>query len=437
MMKKVKYVFGFILICTIALGTTACGKKVADEERIKQELESNQEIQFLGNREQIDKIVIQKRQTDKDQKTDTVWCTVSTNDTEVSYQKNVVLTYGLYDEGWMLDDVDIDSKDQWTYTPLKGISENDVLDSLQGHTVIVENEEWLITQDNLVKAEVTDQQTNLDSKQDRITVNLILDEEVERAEGELEISYSFDQGWVFNSVLSNNEFVTAMKEEYALNVTEDDLTAKMTETEIPFTGTADNGVGRVGTQTVSATIQEISNFNIDEHKSESKGCSQIYQCSFNLNKLHAVLRVEAVITYVHQNEGGWTASVSEVTSKVISADIQGDWIGTYTDVPWSGRSELHISEVQDDGTVTATYRFVPETITKYSSVGSYELSGHWDYESLELFLEAGEWIEAPTKETYSNSKDNITAELDIEEGQLKGKAQGNKVFKAKKENEGE
>lgn len=437
MMQKVKYVLGFILICALALGTTACGKKVADEEQIKQELELNQKFQFLRNGEQIDEIVIEKRQTDKEQKTDTVWCTVSTNDTEVSYQKNVVLTYGLYDEGWMLDDVDVDSKDQWIFTPLKGISENDVLNSLQGHTVIVENEEWVITQDNLVKAEVTDQQTNLDSKQDRITVNLTLDEEVERAEGKLEISYSFDQGWTFDSVLANSEFAAYMKEEYALNVTEDDLKAKMTETEIPFTGTADNGVGRVSNQTLSAATQEISDFQIDAHNSESKGCKQIYQCSFNLNKSYVVLGVDAKISYVHQNEGGWTASVSEVTSRVISADIQGDWIGTYTDVPWSGRSELHISEVQDDGTVTATYRFVPETITKYSSVGSYELSGHWDYESLELFLEAGEWIEAPTKETYSNSKDNITAELDIEEGQLKGKAQGNKVFKVKKGNEGE
>lgn len=437
MMKKARHILGLILICVLALGMTACGKKVADEEQIKQELESNQEIRFLKNGEQIDEIVIEKRQTDKNQKTDTVWCTVVTNDTEVSYQKNAVLTYGLYDEGWMLDDVDVNSKDQWIYTPLKGISENGVLDSLQGQTVIVENEEWVITQDSLIKAEVFDQQTDLNSKKDQVTVSLILDDEVERAEGKLTISYFFDQEWVLDSVLSNGEFAAAMKEEYALNVTEDDLISKMTETEIPFTGTADNGVGMVGQQTLSSTAQEISDFKIDEHKSESKGCRQIYQCSYNLNKSHVTLGVEAMITYMHQNEGGWTSSVSDVTSKVISADIEGNWVGTYIGVPWNGRSELNISEVQADGTVTATYRFVPEAINSSSSEGSYELSGHWDYESLELFLEAGDWIETPIKETIFNSKENITAELDIEKGQLEGYAQAHNVFKVKMENEGE
>ena len=78
-----------VLVCAI----TACGAKTADESRIKQELESNQQFHVLQDGETIDEVVIEKRQTDKEQKTDKVWCSVSTNDTEAAYQKNVVLTH--------------------------------------------------------------------------------------------------------------------------------------------------------------------------------------------------------------------------------------------------------------------------------------------------------------------------------------------------------
>ena len=97
---------GLILLAVLALSMAACGSKTADEAQIIEELESNQEFSFLADGEQVDKIIIEKMQTDKDQKTDTVWCTVITSDTEISYQKSVVLTYGLYDkEGWKFDEV--------------------------------------------------------------------------------------------------------------------------------------------------------------------------------------------------------------------------------------------------------------------------------------------------------------------------------------------
>lgn len=428
-MKKAKYVLELILVCILAFGLTACGNKVADEEQIQQELESNSEFNFLKDGEQLDEVVVVRRQTDKDQKTDTVWCTIVTSDSEVSYQKNVILTYGLYDkEGWILDNVDVDPKGQWIFIPLKGISKDDVLDSLYGHSVVVDNEEWVITQKNLLRAEVKDQQTNLEDKQDRVTIYLVLDEEVERAEGEIEVSYFFDQEWVFDSVLSNREFAAVMKEEYALNITEDNLINEMSGMEIIY-----NGSGSQNKQTLTVNLQEISDFKIDEHTSESKGSSQIYHCSYNLNKPHVVLGIEAVITYSHQNEAGWTARMNQPTSKVLSTNIAGDWSGTYSDVPWNGTAELHISEIQQDGTVTATYRFIPDSRSS-STAGSYELSGYWDEESLKLVLKVGEWIEEPEKVRITNDKQDITAQLDIEKGRFEGHAQGNNLFRVTKEN---
>ena len=427
-MKKARYVLRLFLIGILVLNLTACGNKVADEGQIKQELGSSQSFNFLKVGEQIDEIVIVKRQTDKEQKLDTVWCTITTNDTEVSYQKEVTLTYGLYDkEGWILDNVDVNAKQQWIMTPLKGINDNDVLASLYGHTVVVDNEEWQITKDNLLNAEVIDHQTNLDEKRDQVTVSLTLNEEVERAEGEIEVSYFFNQGWVFDSVLSNKEFMATMKEEYALNVTDQDIINEMSGMEIAY-----NGNGSQGKQTVIVNLEEISDFKIDEHTSEAKGSSQVYYCNYNLNKPHVVLGIEAVVTYSHRGENGWAARISQPTSKVISTNISGDWSGTYSDMPWDGTAELHITEIQEDGSVTAVYRFIPDSRSS-DTVGSYELSGYWDEESLRLILKEGEWIEKPNKVRISNQKQDITAQLDIEKDRFEGYAPASCRFRVTKE----
>lgn len=411
---------GILLICAFSM--SACGAKVADEEQIRQELESNTDFQFLKENEQIDMVVIDKRQTDKKQKTDTVWCTVTTSDTEVSCEKDVVLFYGLYDKaGWVLDDMEVESGKQWDVVPLKGIGQGDVLDSLYGHTVIVDNEEWNITKENVVKAEVDSQQTDLDRQEDKVTVSMILDEEVERAEGKIEILYLFDQEWKFDTILSNKEFQASMKEEHALNVTESDLILAMQGAEAVF----GEGANR---QTISVKAEEISDFMTEEPQVYSKGCHQIFQCGFQLKKGSAEIHVDAAVHYTYQKENGWTAAVNEISARVTSAEISGDWSGTYTDAPWSGRAELHISEMQEDGSVTATYKFIPEQINKYSCVGSYELSGRWDAETLTIYLEAGDWIEQPAWESLSNEKQNITAVLEAETGQLTGRAQGGKYF---------
>ena len=114
MRKTIRVILLMSMLIISAFGISACGKKVVDEEQIKQELEANAEFQFLKEGEQIEKIVIERRQTEKEQKTDTVWCTVVTNDAEVSCQKNVILSYGLYDKtGWMLDEIEVEPKEKW------------------------------------------------------------------------------------------------------------------------------------------------------------------------------------------------------------------------------------------------------------------------------------------------------------------------------------
>lgn len=411
MRKDIRVILLVGMLIISAFGLSACGKKVADEEQIKQELETNVEFQFLKEGEQIEEIVIEKRQTEKEQKTDTVWCTVVTNDAEISCQKNIILSYGLYDKaGWQLDDIEIESKKDWIMMPLKGVDESAVLTLLAGQVIVIDKEEWLITQENLLKVEIENQQTNLEQKTDQLTVSLVLDDKLERAEGKVEVLFTFDQEWQYDSVISMDDFAVSMKEEYSLNVSEDDLMAKVIEAELPVGETK---------QTISVEKEEISDFRIDEQKAGSKGSRQIYQCSYRVNKSQVALEMKTAIIYTYQDGNGWSGSVNKTESKVVSADIEGNWGGTYIDGFSKEKAELHISEVKDDGTVTATYSFAS---------GSYELSGTWNQESLELYLDAGEWIVEPEKIRVSNDKDKITGELKLEKDRLEANTQQGFIY---------
>lgn len=415
MRKEIKLTLLMSMLMVCMFGLSACVKKTADEEQIKQELESENDFHFLKEGEHIEEIVIEKRQTEKKEKTDTVWCIVVTSDSEISCQKNIVLSYGLYDKaGWMLDDIEVESKEKWIMTPLKGVEESALLTLLSGRVLVIDGEEWQITQENLSNVRIEKQQTDLEQQTDKVTISFVLDDKLERAEGQIEVLFTFSQKWKYDSIISKDEFSVSLKQEYALNVSEDDLIAKVTEIEFPVGETK---------QTISVGGQEISDFKIDAQESESKGSRQIYRCSYKVNKSKTVLEAETLIVYTYQEGEGWNGSVYSTVSQIVSTDIAGTWIGTYLSGFWEEKGQLYISEMKDDGTVTAVYEF---TSGNQSVVdGSYELSGTWDQENLKLWLEAGEWIVKPVKIRLSNDKDNITAKLNIEDDRLELRAQGN------------
>lgn len=393
-------VLASVLIISM-LCLSACGKKAADEEQIKLDLESDTKFQFLKNDEQIDEIIIEKRQTEKEQKTDTVWCTVVTSNAEASCQKDIVLTYGLYDKtGWILDRIDVSAKDEWVMTPLKGVEESSLSTLLLGQIVNIDNEEWQIAQDNLLNAKIEEQYTNLEQKTDQIVISLTLDDKLERADGKIKALFTFNQEWKFDSFISQDYFTVSMKEEYALNVTENDLISKLTETELPISDTK---------QTILINEQEISDFKIEEQTAESKGSRQLYRCSYQVSKSKVTIAMESLIVYDYRDGEGWQGSENNTTSQIVSTDIIGNWSGTYINGFREETAELQISEVNDDGSVKAVFAFAE---------GSYELSGTWNREELKLQLEAGDWIEEPAKIRISNDKDSITGELKLEKDRL-------------------
>lgn len=96
----------FALSCIIATIFCGCGVAEKTEEEIKTDLSEHKNF-FSAQMVEITDFEIIKRQTDEKAKEDIVYVQVSAENTDISCQLSYCLQYGLYDEGWILDDVTI------------------------------------------------------------------------------------------------------------------------------------------------------------------------------------------------------------------------------------------------------------------------------------------------------------------------------------------
>lgn len=139
-----KSILMIILIMTVTLMLAGCSS-VPKEEEIQQDLESFSDKAFLEDGEKIDSLTIEKRDTDKKNKSDLVWCTIVTEKDDVSYEKEVTLSYYMYDKaGWTLEDYKVADQGKWNIIPLSGVKETDLRSNLVGKTITVDNQSWEI-----------------------------------------------------------------------------------------------------------------------------------------------------------------------------------------------------------------------------------------------------------------------------------------------------
>ena len=173
----------WVILITLILSLVVlvgCGASVAKEKQIQEDLEAFSDRVFLDDGESISSVVIEKRDTDKKQKTDRVWCTVTTEKDDISYEKGVLLYYYLYDKaGWELDDYTVDDSEKWVVRPLKGVNEGEISASLVGKTIRVDNEEWEISEGEVSNLSIQSQNTDLEKNSDQVTMNVVLESDVE------------------------------------------------------------------------------------------------------------------------------------------------------------------------------------------------------------------------------------------------------------------
>jgi hypothetical protein len=159
----------------LMLISSAGCSSVPKEKEIKEDLENYSEKKFLSDGEVIDEVKIEDRDTNKKEKYDNVLCTVVTEKNNISYEKEVNLTYQKYEKDWELKDLSVNDSDAWVVKPLKGIAEKDIPSTLVAEKVDVEGETWNIEDGEVKKISIKKQETDLKEKTDKITMEIVLD----------------------------------------------------------------------------------------------------------------------------------------------------------------------------------------------------------------------------------------------------------------------
>lgn len=106
-LKKVN-ILGILLVVLMLL--TACSSSEVPEKQLQEDLE-NSTIYTDLNISTTEFSVI-KRQTDEEAKTDLVYVTIKGESDTYSVVRNYLMTYGLYNDGWVLDNVESYQDDQ-------------------------------------------------------------------------------------------------------------------------------------------------------------------------------------------------------------------------------------------------------------------------------------------------------------------------------------
>jgi len=422
-MKKMYFIF--LAITALALLLTSCGNTVANEKRIQEDLTNYSG--FLNEGEEIKKVEIGKRQTEEENKIDTIWGYITTEDGECSYKKAVVLTYGLYDkDGWILDDVSVSSKKEWVITPLTGIQEDDIPASLKNQFIKVNGEQWEIKPQSI---SISQHDTDLENRTDTIKAKLIIEDAVQKATGELTLGYYFEDAWKIKTISGEKSFTVSAIEGKEFNASENDLIEAISGQEYKY-GIPENSTVYYTSelQTVTINKSEISNLVIDNTEVTRKGTNQTYNFHCTLTKPSAEFAVNTVLVYSYSDSNGWASLPADVSIKCTSMALQGEWKGTYKSITNDvGQVVLSITDIATDGTITGIYSYTPDTTSRFSHAGSYYVSGQADLATMLINLKAGDWINEPSQKKLFEKHD-ISVKLYVDNSQLWGKGhQGNTI----------
>lgn len=412
-----------LLIMSMALMTllscTGCSS-VPKEKTIKEDLENYSKSEVLEKGEKINEIVIDKRETDKEKNEDTVWCIVTTEDSKISSEKEMVLSYHKYDEkGWLLEGVEVEDSDAWEITPLKGIDEKDIPKTLDGKVIKVDGNDWEILEKEVDEISIDKQETELKEKTDKVTMSITLEGKVQKAKGRLVVNYKFDKKWEEDKVLEAEEFILEPIPEKALNITEDELIGKLVEEKITY------GDDSSMAQEIIIAKEEISDFKIEKQESKVKGTEESIYCSCTLNKKNVVLGLQMVFHYSYGEQ--WEFKNVEITPETKSFDILGTWSGENIQPGSEDKIVFDITKVEGNK-IEATYSYTP---TGYGEAGSYYVTGEIDTKTLNINLVAGDWIVKPEKDAFQ--KQDIKAAINVDMGIIEGYGNHGYVFRVEKE----
>lgn len=401
-----------IVVLTLVMSFAATGcAKVANEEKIAADIQAGDFKDAIAGSEIFDELVIAERNTDKKLGTDSIKCTISTHDSEKSYVKEAEVLYKKdADKNWVIDKVVVKPRNQWDIKPLTGVSEASIRSEIAGEAIDFEGEHWVISEDSISDISILEHNTDLEKLTDSAKIKITLNDRVEKLTSDLELKWSFDDGWVLGEVQSVENTSVELLPGKELNIDEKELINIVETTPINFSS------GKYA-QDINISGDEIPDFTIDEEIIAEKGTKHTYKCRFTLDKKCAVLNVNAVIVCSY-TESGWEKELASESAEIQTMNIEGTWI---CHAKYGGLYSLVYTMslvVNDEGVVNGKFNCdIPQ---KPQISGEYAASGDMDMDNARIQLSKGDWTIKPKYPSQATWKQDIEAVLDIDEGKLYG-----------------
>lgn len=138
-MKKQLWILTVLLcVCLSACG----GQTPASEAKLQEDLETSEifarQVGNLGDKVEVTSFNILKRKTDRENRADTIWIQVEGESDAIRSSTYYIMNYGLYNDGWILDDISVDSTDLWKYVPKQKPSEGTIRNAISENAIILD-----------------------------------------------------------------------------------------------------------------------------------------------------------------------------------------------------------------------------------------------------------------------------------------------------------
>lgn len=406
-MKKIMCVAVVMLLTLICC--VGCSADFS-EEQLKEDLTEYENGVLLAEGETIQNVVVVEdhRRENKKGEIAALTCTVITEDTQYRYEKKCYLMYEYDDDDgeWDLSGVEMSDEETWTMSPLAGVSENEIVWSMYNANFVANNENWTITDGNVILKSVDQHTTDLENGVDTVKATISIDDTLQQAVGQVTLRYEFDRGWKLVSMDGQNALTVSYKPGKELKVDE----AVLLEVVDGQTGTF--GVENILTQTVTVKKDELTDFSIIHTETSEYGTRTVITCEGTLTKKNVVLKVTIKAHYGYQES--WNFEKVEVIPQVVSVDAVGTWNGSNV---YGHTCILTITEMDAEGNIKGSYTDKGNQ-GKYAF--SYKVSGKLDLSTFRLSLAAGDLISAKPFKSFKPY--DITARLVIDEGFITGNA---------------
>lgn len=137
--RKIVVLF-WLAICILLVG--GCAKSAASTSQLQNDLSEYKHCAGLLDSldAKITGFEVVKRQTTEEDKLDLVWVRVDIASDAIKGKLYYRMTYNLYNDGWLLEEIVDDNISSWSFTPLRGAPKELVDRSLPGGAEIVSEE---------------------------------------------------------------------------------------------------------------------------------------------------------------------------------------------------------------------------------------------------------------------------------------------------------